>query len=272
VSLVFARALAEFMSAHGVQVTWEPGAEVRGNGQVSAYQGVSVHHTATASSTKSPGVLTAGRPDLSAPLCNSSGPSDGRFHIVAVNPANHAGASGGWDTAPLPKTGLFNKLMWGHETVYEGTKPMNDAQYRTATILGAGVCRLLGHDYDPRWVKFHQGTSVTGKWDPGYASGKTYDINEFRSKVLIVMKGQAPAPVQIKTSEDDTMYISCAKKNVTAIYSGGILTGLASAGEIKSMEGEVAAGRAARQWVEDFTFDALDRRSKLLTGEIKPST
>jgi hypothetical protein len=190
VSVAFARALADYCVSHGVPVSWEPGWDTRGNGQTSAYQGSVTHHTATAMSVNRPSVLINGRTDLSGPLCNSAGLSNGGLHIVAAHPANHAGASGGWDTAPLPRTNVFNKLVWGHETVYEGTRPMTAEQYRTATIMAAGVCRLTGHDYDPAWGKFHQGTSITGKWDPGYALGKTYSIADFRAAMLLVMKGQ----------------------------------------------------------------------------------
>lgn len=165
--------------AAGIVVHELDGCYSRGNGQSSAYEGWSNHHTATAFGMAPP-VLWQGRPDLSPPLCNSAGNADGSCTLVAAHPANHAGASGGWDTAPLPRTSVFNKLMWGHEIVYPGTVPMTAAQYRTALIVSKIGVDIWGYG-DVNRIKFHQGTSITGKWDPGYALGKTYSIQEFRA-------------------------------------------------------------------------------------------
>jgi hypothetical protein len=81
--------------------------------------------------------------------------------------------------------------MWGHEIVYPGTKPMTDAQYRTAVILSAVVSQILKRP-NADWVRGHAETSVTGKWDPGYANGKTYDLNALRAQAVSLVTG---APV-----------------------------------------------------------------------------
>jgi hypothetical protein len=278
VSVAFARALAEFCTFHGVPVTWEPGWDTRGNGQTSRYKGLLVHHTAGQSLDKRTNDLVAGRasPPLAGPLCNSAGLHSGGLHIIAAHPANHAGASGGRDTAPLPVTGLFNREVWGHEVMYPGTRPMSPAQWRTCTILGAGVCRLTGQDYDPAWIKLHNGTSVTGKWDAGFAPGSTYPIADLRRDTLVVMRGQhtpvaaAAAPRKPYREDDDTMYVRCDKLAVRGILSGGVLTGLGSPGEHKAMDEQVARG-ALVQYVEDYTWRELDRKSRLLTGDALPA-
>jgi hypothetical protein len=170
----------------GIAVREQAGWQSRGNGQTSAYQGIVTHHTATAFANANLGVLINGRPDLSGPLCNSCGWADGSVGIIAAHPANHAGASGGYNTAPLPKTSLFNKMVWGHEIIYPGTSPMTAAQYRTATILSKICVDVFGFS-DVNRIKGHAETSITGKWDPGYASGKTIDLNKFRNDARIAL-------------------------------------------------------------------------------------
>ncbi|MDQ3223153.1 MAG: N-acetylmuramoyl-L-alanine amidase [Gemmatimonadota bacterium] len=195
-SVAIGRAIRDGLRARGVTVHESPGPGVyvarpgswegRGNGQTSRYKGLVVHHTA-GNFGRDYSTLYNGRSDLPGPLCNTSGNEDGSVTMIAAHPANHAGASGGWDTAPLPRTSSFNAEVWGHEICYPGTVPMRDAQYRTATILGRVVCDVLG--VPESHIKFHQGTSVTGKWDPGYANGKTYDIAAFRREAASVQAG-----------------------------------------------------------------------------------
>ncbi|MBA3280555.1 MAG: hypothetical protein H0U22_17995 [Geodermatophilaceae bacterium] len=108
---------------------------------------------------------------------HTSGNDDGSITLIAAHPANHAGASGGWDTAPLPVTSLFNPLVWGHEIVYPGTSPMRPAQYRSATILARVVTEVLGVPMSQ--VKSHDGTSITGKWDRGHSHAG--DLSRSRS-------------------------------------------------------------------------------------------
>lgn len=186
-SVTIGRAIRDGLRAHGVTVHETPGPgvpidrpgswETRGNGLTSRYKGLVVHHTA-GSFGRDYSTLYNGRSDLPGPICNTSGNEDGSITMIAAHPANHAGASGGWDTAPLPKTSLFNAEVWGHEICYPGVVPMTPAQWRTAAILGRVVCDVLG--VPESHIKFHNGTSITGKWDAGYANGKTYNITDLR--------------------------------------------------------------------------------------------
>src|SRR5215217_234135 len=179
-SVARTREIIARLKAAGITVHEQAGWETRGNGQSLAYEGFEWHHTATPFANQNLGILINGRSDLSGPLCNSCGWADGSVGIIAAFPANHAGASGGYNTSPLPKTGLFNKLVWGHEIIYPGTSPMTAAQYRTATILAKICTDIFGYS-DINRAKGHAETSITGKWDPGYASGKTYDLNKMRA-------------------------------------------------------------------------------------------
>jgi hypothetical protein len=202
-SVSFARAVAEGLKAYGVTVRYWEGWETRGNGQVSAYQGLVWHHTAS-NYGKAYGTLVTGRAGLSGPLCNSSGDDDGGITIIAAHPANHAGASGGRNMGPLPTTRSFNKVVWGHEIVYPGTKPMTDAQKRSAIILGVVVSKILRRP-NGEWCRGHFDTSITGKFDPGYAPGKTVDLNAWRREVTGLMGGalvpKPPAPKTLKKGD-----------------------------------------------------------------------
>lgn len=177
--------------ALGARVTFEDGWDTRGNGTRADYLGGLVHHTASPSSPARPfptrRMLIEGRPDLHGPLTNVGGPwcepHDPWLHVVAAHPANHAGASGGRAMGPLPRTSLFNRHVLGLEIDYAGTAPMAPGQARAALIFTAGVTRVLGRG-SADWVRGHAETSITGKWDPGWAPNRTIDLPAFRRQAL----------------------------------------------------------------------------------------
>lgn len=172
------------LRANGITVREAAGWQSRGNGQTSAYEGGLVHHTATGYGIALPGtgvgrLLINGRPDLRGPLCNYAGNDDGSITVIAAHPANHAGASGGRSMGPLPTTTSFNRRVLGLEIVYPGTRPMRPAQYRAALVWANAVAAVCGRG-DLRRIRAHAETSVTGKWDPGDAPGRTIDMAAFR--------------------------------------------------------------------------------------------
>lgn len=180
----------------GGQVVYRDGWENRGNGQSSAYKGGLFHHTAGGNNIYIDEILVTGRWDLAGPLCNFCIMYDGDLGVIAAHPANHAGASGGWDTAPFARTGLFNREIIGTEIQYKGTEPMANVQYTSAKRLGNAILNVLGKPGQYDWLKFHQGTSIEGKWDPGYdARGYTYDVAQFRKDCAAFSGTVAPAPV-----------------------------------------------------------------------------
>ena len=177
------------LRAAGIVVREASGWQNRGNGQVSAYEGGIVHHTATGFGIALPGtgvgnLLINGRPDLAGPLCNYAGNDDGSLTVIAAHPANHAGASGGRSMGPLPITSLFNRRVLGLEIVYPGTVPMLGTQYRTAVIWGRVVADVVGRG-DVERIRAHAETSITGKWDPGFAPSRTYNMAEFRAAARV---------------------------------------------------------------------------------------
>lgn len=194
----------------GATVTYQSGWESRGNGQSPDYEGGIVHHTASSSSATNPNptlsVLIYGRSDLSGPLCNVTGPyctpDRPRLHVIAAYPANHAGASGGRSMGPLPVTNLFNKRVFGLEIDYAGSSPMSSGQYKAATIFAKALVIVLGRSTE--YVRAHAETSITGKWDPGYASGRTIDMSAFRRQATSLVTGETPPPAP---KEDIDMFL-----------------------------------------------------------------
>ena len=189
-SAVIIKAIADEFTRLDGRAVFTAGWETRGNGQSSAYKGLLLHHTAGGRNVNIDQILIDGRWDLPGPLCNFCIMYDGDLGVISANPANHAGASGGWDTAPLPRTGLFNREVIGCEIQYPGTEPMAAVQYESAKRLSVATLKVLNKANQYQWVKFHQGTSIEGKWDPGYANGKTYDVSAFRRDAAGMPQGE----------------------------------------------------------------------------------
>lgn len=166
------------LRALGFTVHEWPGWETRTNGYAATYKGGIVHHTGSAYGPAYQALVT-GRSDLSGPLCNYSGNSDGSFTVISAGPANHAGASGGRSMGPLPVATRFNPHVLGLEIVYPGTQPMKPEQYRAALAWARVVADVVGGG-NIECIRAHAETSITGKWDPGFAPGRTIDMNAFR--------------------------------------------------------------------------------------------
>lgn len=204
-SVEFARAYKRGMEAHGIRVDEYQGCYSRGNGQTSAYEGIVNHHTGSDYGTGL-SVLLNGRSDLPGPLCNVCTWPDGHQTLIAAHPGNHAGASGGRSMGPLPTTRSFNKRVWGNEIMYPGAKAMTREQYRAAIIGSAVVCAILRRP-NTEWARGHAETSVTGKWDPGYASGKTIDMGRFRADAMPFLRDAAPVQEDdLKEDEREALY------------------------------------------------------------------
>lgn len=179
--------VANLCRTRGVKVVFTAGCANRGNGSSwLPVEGIINHHTAGGRNVAVDQILINGRPDLSGPLCNFAIGYDGTLYVVSEGPANHAGASGGWDTAPLTKTTNFNPRVMGVEIQYPGTEPMAKVQWNTLAVLNwAAVRNLQVGRGEYNRVKTHNGTSIQGKWDPGYAlPSKTYDVNQIRRAAM----------------------------------------------------------------------------------------
>lgn len=178
-------AIARRVANRGINVVYTSGWEGRSNGQSwqrDCPEGIVDHHTAGGNNVNIDQNLIYGVPGLSGPLCNFCIMYDGDLGVIANGPANHAGASGGWDTAPFPNTGMFNSRVLGVEVQYKGTEPMSAAQWNTLAILNHETLEEIGRGGQYNRIKNHQGTSIQGKWDMGIGNGVTYNIADVRSK------------------------------------------------------------------------------------------
>lgn len=222
-SVTFAREYVRRMRAFGIRVDEHPGCYTRGNGQTSRYRGPLTHHTG-APFDGGFDVLVNGRSDLRGPLCNVNTWADGHQTLIAAHPANHAGAAGGSWARPYPDTRLFNPMVWGNEIMYPGSRPMTAAQYLTA-LIGAGVAVMIAHGLRTldelerylEWARLHGETSVTGKWDAGYASGRMIDRHQFRRDIVPAMRWAASStqPGGIETMAFGDTYTDWAGNTMT---------------------------------------------------------
>lgn len=196
----------------GLIVTWEPGWETRGNGTSANYSYGSIHHTASVSSAARPfptqNLLRNGRSDLPGPLCNVATPwctvESPRLHVVAAHPANHGGASRA--SGPIPKLALFNPTSIGNEIDYAGSTPMSGGQLLVGHVFTRAVANVLAGG-NVEVVRAHFETSVTGKWDVGYAPGKSYDMAAWRRQAAAITPPVPPAPAS-QQKENDLMFVN----------------------------------------------------------------
>lgn len=207
-----------FTAVSGRAVHYQAGCENRGNGQTSAYEMHTPHHTATPLANRNLDVLINGRPDLKGPLTNFCTWENGDLGLIAMHPANHAGASGP-GARPGPVTSLFNKYSIGNEIIYPGNSPMTAQQYRSAVILARICVDVVGYG-DVNRIKAHAETSITGKWDPGYAPGRTIDMNKFRADARAV--GQIFVPGSDNDiDEEDIMIVPASPDDFVSIPCNG---------------------------------------------------
>lgn len=178
------------------------GWETRSNGQQPAYRGGIIHHTGSPYGSAYASLAT-GRvsPALDGPLCNFAGNADGSLTVIAAGPANHAGASGGKSMGPLPVTTSFNRYVLGLEIVYPGVQPMTGAQYTAACAWARVVADVVGGG-NIETIRAHAETSVTGKWDPGYAPDKTIDMRQFRADAAHTTEVAMTSPSNFYTWKD----------------------------------------------------------------------
>lgn len=208
-SVAFANAFVAGMRYNGVHVKFESGWERRGNGQsfpAAGPEGPLTHHTG-GPYDGGYSLLVHGRSDLRGPLCNICTWADGSITLIAAHPSNNAGAAGGSWARPYPDTRSFNRLVWGNEVMYPGTRPWTPAQYRTARIAAAVVCGIRKRGSE--WARAHYETSVTGKWDPGIGNGRHewFPFDRFRADLWDALKSAPPEQEDdmALTPEQDTM-------------------------------------------------------------------
>lgn len=219
------RQLVNRLRELGCTVHEWPGWDGRGNegiGQIDPV-GAVLHHTATGYGSAFE-ALASGRPDLRGVLCNLSGNADGSFTVVASGLAWHAGAGAGPSLGPLASVrGWMNRWTVGLEIVYPGDQPMTNAQRHSALIFAYVVAELFA-DGDLEYVRAHaetNGRGGDGKWDPGYAPGKTIDMAAFRAEAETILEVHEDMAL---TPNDGNVQWAAANPYVTAGTPGSVET------------------------------------------------
>ncbi|GAA3703827.1 hypothetical protein GCM10022204_21400 [Microlunatus aurantiacus] len=186
--------LARRLTNAGLRVGEIDGWRTAGRPGAFAPQGVLIHHTAGARSSRdnpAPSLSTVinGRSDLPGPLCQVLVDYNGVCWVVAAGRTNNAGAARA--SGPLPATSDGNALYVGIEIDYrvnpDGSFNQNPSSIqKTASIVAAAaIVTRLGHGY--RYVRGHKETSVTNKIDPKFLM----PMPDFRDEVrkMIAVKG-----------------------------------------------------------------------------------
>jgi hypothetical protein len=171
--------------------------------------GVLIHHTGNSRETV--GVIENGRSDLAGPLSQGLITPDGKFHLVAVGPCNHAGIGS------YPGIGVNNgnQRLIGFECAWPDIRPDGsydagqrwpDAQVQTMRDATAGVLSFLKYDSSHCIGHKEWATKPPNvKWDPG-----NMDMDRFfRPEVQKAINGQfrnkpTPPPVPLPPAPSPT--------------------------------------------------------------------
>lgn len=186
--------LADVLRAElGDRLVVHPGWERRGNGvgvngtnQMGTIWGVMIHHTG--SMTTTPEFIISGRHDLPGPLYQGLVTPDGKLHLTAVGPCNHAGR-GSYPGVPANQG---NQLLIGlagcwptirADGSHDAAERWIDAVIVTLRDATAAILRRLGHG--PERAIGHKDYSSTGSWDPG-----NFSMPWFRGEVGKAIRGE----------------------------------------------------------------------------------
>jgi hypothetical protein len=182
--------LADVLRSAGLKVVEVDGWKTRGRAEMGNVRGVALHHTggpANATGTPSLNLIIKGRADLAGPLSQTYLQSDGTWYVVAAGRCNHAGA-GSWHGVTNGNAELI-----GVEAENAGTaKDLWEPEQMDAYIRG--VAAILTHiKADAVMAMGHKeyATPRGRKIDP------TFDMDDFRDELEIVMKGRQPVPAAI---------------------------------------------------------------------------
>lgn len=174
-------------------------------GQMGDIWGVMIHHTGNDRETPErirDGVWQSKTYFLPGPLSHCLITPDGKCHLVAIGPCNHAGIG----SYPGLGANNGNERLIGFECAWPTIRPDGtydkaqrwpDAQIITMRDATAAVLTKLGKD--SRFVIGHKdyAGAAQGKWDPGNLDV----VGWFRGEVAKAQRGEFNKPVEPKPSE-----------------------------------------------------------------------
>ena len=142
--------------------------------------GVMIHHTGNVKETMTNIRDGVRQPSgfLPGPLSQGLIYPDGRFHLIAIGPCNHAGGRDANGMGP----DNANKRLIGFECAYGGSGPWPQKQIITMRDATAAILRFLGHKSDR--VIGHKEYAPSRKPDPG-----NLDMKWFRGEVQLDIDG-----------------------------------------------------------------------------------
>lgn len=172
-------------------------------GKFDNVHGFMIHHTGSDSKDQRK-LLRDGYQALPGPLAQWGLAQDGVVHLIGNGRCNHAGLGDpdvlravireSYVSSPPSDNQATvdgNAEFYGLEIWHSGNKLMTAAQYRTMCRMGAATCDY--HDWNAKSCISH-GEWQPGKWDPGYAKGKMYNMVDIRKDIDAVLKA-GPGPV-----------------------------------------------------------------------------
>lgn len=172
--------LADVLRDAGLLVTEDPNWTNHGHGQFTDVWGIMAHHTGD-NSPNAWQVVRDGRPDLQGPLSQLVLEQDGRYRVLAIGVAWHAG-TGSYPGLPDNNANFYTI---GIEAVNNGTEGWTRAQYDAYVQGSAAILKYLGHDASRVIGHKEWAGAAQGKWDPGLI-----EMDDFRDDVQAVIDDQ----------------------------------------------------------------------------------
>lgn len=167
--------------------------------------GIGNHHTGAADNKAGRDVLWHGVQGLPGPLCHGGITQTGAVLLNGWGRTNHFGLgdddvlqmviSEKYTGSPKPNEANTdgNAHFYGFEWMYDGLSNPETKYpklYRTAVRLNAAICTW--HEWTEKSSIGH-GNWQPGKWDPGVAKGKFFDLVRFQDHVHQAIK-EGPKP------------------------------------------------------------------------------
>lgn len=203
--------------------------------------GVGNHHTGAKDNSAGRSVLWYGYASLPGPLCHGGITADGKVLLNGWGRVNHFGLGDSdvlnkviaeeYDPSKLkPKKADVdgNSRFYGFEWMYDGkSNPETHYPklYQCAVRVNAAI--LTWHGWSPESAIGH-GNWQPGKWDPGVASGKFFDLARFQNHVEQAMKeGPNPKKPDLPTRPTNPPKGTTGTTNIVRVKKDDTLMGIA---------------------------------------------
>lgn len=181
--------LVDVLEEAGLKVAEQPDWRTRGRAEMGTVRGVMCHHTAGPKTGNMPslGIITEGRSDLPGPLSQLGLGRDGTCYIVAAGRANHAGR-GNWQGVTAGNSSFIGIEA---ENTGKSDDPWPAIQVDAYRRAAAAILHKIGAD--PIMCCGHKEYALPA----GRKPDPSFDMDDFRFKVGLIMSGSGPGPFVI---------------------------------------------------------------------------